>query len=1089
MNPKVFADFDIVNPDVKNGTVIEASAGTGKTFSVAAFVAREIATRENIRIGNILVTTFTRNAAAELRDRVRRRLVSLERQLRSGAVDTKDVLAVDLSSKDRIARADRLSRAVREFDTATISTIHSVCARILAMAGLPSVGDGDEADIDAIINEVVNDAVISCAEGEVFLDETRLREVVRKRLGAPMAHLAYAPFTRKSNGVEPAVRNARLDLIVKTVEECVDRIRERTRLQPTFDDMLRRAAEVLQDRSQTSLLAALRQRFIIAVVDEAQDTDKLQWGIFQGIFDADSTTHTLLAVGDPKQAIYRFRGADVQAYLSVRDDDKRLTLRRNWRSDAGLIEALNHLFEGWEFGQGIEYVPVLARDGAPDSAIIGSAPMTIIDIGTADAKAKVVRPAARRVREILATVKIKKDGRTLPVRPRDICVLVTNKGTGAAIESELRDLGVGAVSSGTENVMAGEMAASFARLLKAMEEPHDTSLIRLASATPFFGDDLADAGSLSDARIDEIQREVNAFSSVLRRKGVAALASRLRADSVIARRLVEGPGGERRETDFAHLVELLHAATFGSGCTPGAVLLAVAELAAREDQSETVSRRVESDRDAVQIMTVHASKGLEFPVVVVADLWKKKRKGNGPNVFHRPDPADPSRQQQVIDAGYVDDRTFDAAKKGRVAEEADEVLRLFYVAMTRAKHHVSLVVGERSGGQHDGGERVTRGMTEPGRFGGVESIVDIVDAALISSHPRYDSSKGAPTGLIVAPFTASTDQTYQRLSFSSLAKRRDGRQDLADGTDDRSGAGHNDDDDRIISIRSGYTAPGTEPGVGSMPLARLTGGTYFGKVMHSIYEKIDFAEKNLEAEVARVVESTLTGSLLRNSGAEIINGIVLSLRTPLGGLLGSLALSGVDKGDRLNELSFEMGLAAADDKVTLSHMGHVLMNALDRAGRGDDILMPYARELASGSFAIPLVGLMNGSIDTLIRVKSVDGDRLFVTDWKSNRLDEDGMDTMIQGYDRKTMLAEMEHHHYPLQALIYGTAVHRYVRSRTPAGAVPPMVDGLAYFFIRGMVGDETPVDADGNRHGVFTWQAPEGLWQELSDVMSAVGK
>ncbi|MFM9133557.1 MAG: UvrD-helicase domain-containing protein, partial [Actinomycetota bacterium] len=563
MSGQVYPDFDIVDPRVVNGTVIEASAGTGKTFSVAAYVARAIALDDDIRIGNILVTTFTRNAAAELRDRIRRRLVTLERQLRHGSADKDDVLAAVLLEEDAAGRADRLARAVREFDTATISTIHSVCARILAMAGLPAVGEGDETDLDRIISEVVNDTVISEALLGNFYDSSRLRAVVEARLGSPLSVLAYAPYQKATGGKTVAELNSGLDHLVEVVEACVGDIRSRTETQPTFDDLLRRAAELLADKNQVALTAALRQRFRLAVIDEAQDTDKLQWSIFRHIFDPGSTTHTLVAVGDPKQAIYRFRGADIEAYLAVRRDDRRLTLRRNWRSDGDLLEALNHLFAGWTFGEGIDYVPVTARDGAPGSSLTGSKPLTIIDLGDAGSKNRIVGPTALRVREILETVSITKDGKTEKAKPGDICVLVTSKSTGAAVEAALRVLGVSAVSSGTESVMKGEMAAALARLFRAMAEPHDSSLIRLVAATPFFGVELADAGALDEERIETIQRTVTEWGRALRSGGVAAVAARLRGDERIAARIVRGDAGERRETDFAHVVELLHRATNG----------------------------------------------------------------------------------------------------------------------------------------------------------------------------------------------------------------------------------------------------------------------------------------------------------------------------------------------------------------------------------------------------------------------------------------------------------------------------------------------------------------------------------------------
>jgi exodeoxyribonuclease V beta subunit len=1079
----VYPDFDILDPAVVNGTVIEASAGTGKTFSVAAFVARTIALNDEIRISNFLVTTFTRNAAAELRDRIRRRLVSLERQVRAGIARDDDPLALSLVAVGDTDMADRLTRALREFDTATISTIHSVCARILTMAGLPAVGEGDETDLARIIAEVVNDAVVEESMNDVNIDSSRLASVVEKRLGSPLAVLDYEPFKQRSGNKSKEELNAELDHLLEVVERCVARVRERTELEPTFDDLLRRAAELVSDGSQVALTAALRQRFRIAVIDEAQDTDKLQWAIFRHIFDPDSTTHTLLAVGDPKQAIYRFRGADVEAYLSVRRDDRRLTLRRNWRSDSDLLVALNHLFEGWTFGTGIDYVPVTARDGASGSAVTGTKPLRIIDLGPVGNKNRIVGPTARRVHEILETVSITKDGKTKKVTPGDICVLVTSRGTGAAVESALRGLGVSAVSSGTENVMKGEIAVAFGRLFRAMDEPYDSSLIRLAAATPFFGVDLADAGTLTEDRINDIQRTVTDWARTLRSRGVAAVGARLRADAGVSARIVGGDNGERRETDFAHVMELLHSGTGGAGCAPDAVLEVMADLTAREDQSETVARRVESDREAVRIMTVHAAKGLEFPVVVVADLWKTRKNGRGANTYNRPRMDDPSQKELVIDAGWIGGRVSGTAKAGRQQEEADETARLFYVALTRARHHVSLLVADPMEEKDRGGPRVTAGLNDPARFADVADVAETVSVSAIRTFPRYSQPAVGENNLDLAPFTGSVDQTYRRMSFTGITKKREGRGDVPADDDERSGAGHHDDDEQIITMRSGYADDSVGLGVPEMPFARLPGGTYFGKIMHKVYERVDFRADDLEAEVARAVDTVVNGALLRNHRDEIVRGVTLSLCTPLGARFGTTELSSIGDGDRLNELGFEIGLAPVSAKVTVSDIGTVLKDALVGAGRGDDILMPYAGELASSTFDIPLIGLMNGSIDTLLRVDQ-DGQKvLWVTDWKTNRLDEDGMENVIHGYVRDRMCAEMEHHHYPLQALIYGAAVHRYVRSRGSNVGIA----GLAYFFIRGMVGQETPADGAGHRSGVFVWDAPDGLWARLSDVMSGV--
>jgi exodeoxyribonuclease V beta subunit len=644
--------------------------------------------------------------------------------------------------------------------------------------------------------------------------------------------------------------------------------------------------------------------------------------------------------------------------------------------------------------------------------------------------------------------------------------------------------------------MQGEMATAVYNLLRAMDEPYETSRIRLAAASPFFGASLATAGALDDETVEQIRRTISLWGSTLRRRGVAALAASLRANLEIAARIVQGSGGERRETDFAHVIELLHGATLGVGCTPAEVLDSFNDFSQLEPQSEIISRRVESDKDAVQIMTVHAAKGLEFPIVVVADLWKKVRAKNpkkpSPDAFYRDSPTNVGEREHVIDATYVlGSDLFAEAKEGRKQEESDEVKRLFYVALTRARHHVSLIVADDDPAKKTKTPRIVEGLAEPTRFQDVSDVAEIVKKENIQTYPSYVSVQESNEKFATAPFAGSVRQTYSRLSFSGITKNRKYKQVENLNLEGEARGGYGDDaESEIISMRSGYSEKDVallatpDP----MPLAHIPGGTYFGKVMHTVYEHIDFTVADLPLEVARVVDAYVTGSLLREHRQEIIDGVVLSLRTPLGGLIGPTTLAEVSSADRLNELNFEMGLAAFSQGIMVNNIGKVLVQCLERENRFDDVLMPYARMLASDAFEVPLYGLMNGSIDTLIRFSQDSQQRLFVTDWKSNRLDEDGMVYVIDGYSRESMVNAMEHHHYPLQALIYGTAVHRYLRSRAGSGKSLPVIAGMAYFFIRGMVGEPTPIENE-HRHGVFTWEAPQGLWQELSDEISGAGK
>jgi len=1097
-----FIEFDVANPDLENGRIVEASAGSGKTFSVAGIVAHEIATRPELRISEILVTTFTRNAAAELRDRIRRRLVTLEDALRNNRPADNDELARTLVQGDRIQMADRLVRAIREFDSATIATIHSVCSRVMAMAGLSVVGEGrTNSEIEELIAGVINDEFVSIIEDEAsdflesdsktflkldsktFLD--RLTKVVKASLGSPLSLLVADGQTDQSNDKNSGELSVRTRRVVRS---CVDRIRALTKDDPTFDDLLYRTARVLGngEDGDPAVARAFRERFSLAIIDEAQDTDELQWSIFRSAFGADETTRKLVAVGDPKQAIYRFRGADVEAYIAERDSQKLRSLSRNWRSDADLVTALNVVFDGKSFGNGINYVTTVAREGAPKSSLGPFPAMSILNIGELGNGPAVVEPAAYRVLEILTVARFNtEDKKSIPPNPGDICVLVNSKNIGRKIEATLRNLGVPAVSSGTESVMSGAIAAELKSLFRAMEKMNSESHVRLAAATIFFGFNLVDVGSMSEKDLEIVGNELSSWNGTLRRSGISGLASVIRQNSEILNRLVSGSGGERRETDFVHLIELLHAETKGRGCDVTEILNAFSRLSEFDDLSELVSRRVESDRDAVQIMTVHSSKGLEFPIVVVADLWKMERRGGTAPVpiFHHNVTDEDGEKSRLIDVGWIVGQPHPLGNSIMKSEEGAEKKRLFYVAMTRAEHHVSLIYASRKA--DDKVERVTDSLLEDVKNSPDKLFIEVRDFTNRLPLDSYNVNVASDADLKVASLSKSLERSYQRQSFSGLTKNS--REGSATNVDQPEiAAGGVDDDAQILSIHTGYASSDTPlaPVDCPMPLARLIGGTYFGKVLHRVYELVDFSASDLRSEVRKVVDKVVVGALALEKES-LIEGIALSIETPMGGVLNEVSLSEIQPRDRLAELNFEMSVADLSSKVKVSDIGKVLRKALFEAGRTDDILLDYARDLES-NFDTPIVGLMNGSIDALLRIP-VDGqDQYFIADYKSNRLDVDGDEYVINGYSRVRMMEEMSHHDYPLQALIYGVGVYRYLRWCQPEVDADEQIAGFCYLFIRSMIGPDTPTEG-ADRHGVFTWIAPPGLWTELSLLFSGV--
>lgn len=1035
-----------------NGLVVEASAGTGKTYSVAALVTRELAERDNLRIGEILITTFTRNAAAELRDRVRARLVETARQLRSGIPDSGDELAEYLLHGDPATiavRIKRLERAAVEFDTATISTIHSVCTKVLKAAGL-ATATGPDDDITArIVAEVVNDAVVTEALAGRTWDETSLAQLANAMLGDPFIETWFDPQQH-----DPATTQQLSDL-ADILRTCVDRIHQAMLMHPSFNDLLRRAYEVVSDRARSALISGLHDRFALAIVDEAQDTDALQWKFFRELFPQ-ADTRALVAIGDPKQAIYGFRGADVHAYVRFSATATVRTLTTNHRSDKPVLDALNAAFEGATFGTDISYIEVSASDRHSKSQIINAEPVEFIDLGEMNNQGQLATPVAQRVLELLTSAQLQGTNRPEPVKPSDICVLVRATAVGRNVERELRRAGIPAVSNGTESVMRGAMAGDIRSLFEAMERVSNMGRIRRVAATTFFGYTLRNAGALTDDAMLSVQDRIGELATVLQHRGVAACAAAISSDEAMMQHLAAGEQGERNITDFAHIMEVMHAASNGRGCTPAAALEIFLELRNTDEKSELVSRRVESDGDAVKIMTIHSAKGLEFPCVIVADLWKPSEERHSgtprPLVFYR-------GNQRVVDVGFALDADSQQSQDAVTGSENDELRRLLYVAVTRAKHHLSVLVADT------GEANILRSV--------MKAIPQLRPVAELPALTRYikPKSANAATALALADSPQPIVQTYRRTSFTGITAART----ATNPRDYFSPVGSGFDESIIDTVIT--------PDTPQRAIADLPAGTAVGSQIHEIFEIIDTTAQPLEAEVRRAVELRATSALLRPFHHILTTMITDALRTPFGGPFGNTSYADIPTSDRLAEMDFDMALTSMSSGVLASDIGKVLARMLPAT----DVLFDYADQLSDASFNIPLGGLLNGSIDALLRLpgSTPDAPRLVISDYKSNKLHTADIANPIEAYAPAKLLEAMAHHHYPLQALLYGTAIYRLLRWRAPQADHDACIVGIAYGFIRGMVGPTTPTDTNGNRYGVFTWSPPAGLWSQLSNLFA----
>jgi exodeoxyribonuclease V beta subunit len=716
------------------------------------------------------------------------------------------------------------------------------------------------------------------------------------------------------------------------------------------------------------------------------------------------------------------------------------------------------------FGDGIPYIAVNASDNNRIARFSPGGSVEFVDVGEVTNKNRLDAPTARVVHELLTVGKLKIDGTQRDVEPRDICVLVRTKATGRAIERKLKQFKIPAVSNGTESVMQGEMAGYVRSMFELMERITDVGRSRRLAGTPFFGLSLRHEDDISDAELQQVQNSVSQLRTILQSSGVAALAGAITSDDQFMTRLTKGLSGERNTTDLAHVMEVLHVASEGKPCSPTRILEVFMSLIDTDEKSDLVSRRVESDVDAVQIMTIHSAKGLQFPCVVVADLWKPSSKTRGAPVFYNKD-------QRVVDIVHglssPTETSRAAAKAAEKLAEEGELRRLMYVALTRTMHHLTVLVTDASASL-------------------LSSMIPHMpakrDIAGVTGLKNYQPKVATPDAkkFVCAAAPATVTQSYRRTSFSGLMdiRTKSQRRDYFDLP-----SHGNDEFGNAPKSNARVAGPELRDDLKAFTIPSLPSSKNIGNQIHDIFEIVDTSVRPLREEVARAVQKVATSSLLRGYHDPLTTMLTRALETPFGGAFGDVCFADIDPQDRLAEMDFEMTVALSSANILASDIGRVLLSVLSPT----DVLHSYATALTDSSFDISIAGLINGSLDALLRLPGSTPTQplLAITDYKSNKLHHDTDTAPIASYSPLHVQAKMEEAHYILQALIYGTSIYRMLRWRLPEADHDACIKGIAYGFIRGMVGPDTPTDENSHRYGVFTWQAPTGLWRALSDLFA----
>jgi len=1196
--------------------LVEASAGTGKTFALTLTVLRLLLDRNEAReyrvrgIGNILVVTFTNAATSELVTRVRAALRSAVDVFAGTVSETPEnahLFALCRQSRDDTHAIDRLRKALSEIDTLAIFTIHGFCKRVLDESALESGTPLDAGFIEndaPWIERVTQDwwrrsvyeestlaalAVASTWSHDAFVkdmkaverwpgtvvepDESMTESIVafrdaQRRFAAAWNHdhvrafLAAQPWYSGAHLKNAAVQRAAVNagdalaagslLGIAALDRCTttalkhptsgikksakdnieqidrepfvaacdaivasrDRVyralrvsclrevarefdAEKTRRhQLDFDDLLRKLRDELeQTGSDGSLATAIRGRYDAALIDEFQDTDAYQFPIFSIAFAG----RPLFLIGDPKQAIYAFRGADIFAYRAAAEAaGSAYTLDQNWRSTPRMVAAVNGLFGrrpnaflyDW-----IEFRRVTAArtdEGPLASDRLGGLHWWYLppeDAAAGGAKARGKDKAAARfhravVRECVRLLAaVEDDGQG--IRAGSIAVLVRDSYEATDIHRALSDAGVPCILAKLGDILRSDEVHELEQILSAILKPQDGWLVRAALATELWGKGASEIHALSipdgEQEWQSLIDELVALRETWLRRGFLRMMESFVADHGVVERLLARADGERRVTNLRQAIELLHALSLEERLSPEGLILRIAR--ARVMKTEDAARtelRLESDADAVQIVTVHSSKGLEYDVVFCPGLWACKRpSADDPVLVHE------NNRTVVFDHGSPK-----RAERGRLAEaeRLAEDLRLVYVALTRARYRCYVgwgpIKNAKSGAASwhtglgyllrpdgiDGDEATVTERTAAAMEQSLDTweqrlreLVDTSNGAMsweilgsvdepISRRSEVPASVSMPMARAELPSSQQLD-SWRIASFTSLSASQHGAS--------YHGPERHVQDGRDVSDTSSerVSEPGTiAPTHGRDDFLAFPVGRTTGIVLHELFEKVDFnaPESDIRALTIEILERE---RLIDDADDQRVTGVSTMAARVLESTLPDVhfALRDVPRVVTLREWTFDLplGVVARD---TLAHLFKE---------KGGDVARRYASTLERIA-PDRTHGFLIGVIDLAFMHEG----KWYVVDWKSNHLGNDSAQ-----YESAALEREMFTSQYVLQYHLYVTALHRYLRTRIPGYTYETHMGGVYYAFLRGI---------DGTRRGWFVDRPAESLVDALDTLMSS---
>ena len=1203
---KDFEVFNLVNCGLEGTNLIEASAGTGKTYAITGLFLRLIL-EKSIPPDRILVVTYTTSATKELKGRIYTTLLKAQRVLsgktaRDGSYidDLKKRYVSEGTVKEKVKL---LEYAIRNFDECTISTIHSFCQQMLIENAFESNSLYDTelvTDSRSILADVVLDfwrryvysAPIPVVSRIMKDGITRFTALYKTKLSNPDIRVIYKDsgiavediqrvcdeaeeifqkaraLWRKNPPVKKALKDTegyasleslfqeeRLppDLVMpeafsmlirtggkdsfavmcnKIAEKCaavselsgtylwklryllfeeVERELETKKKVENvlfFDDLLVRLRNAVVTSGpdgktiEKALSATIRDRFHAALIDEFQDTDPVQYMIFRTVFGG---RRTLFVIGDPKQAIYSFRGADVFAYMQASENaEKRYTLKYNYRSESNLVEAVNVLF-----GQpaplfiysNISFERQVAQhkgrlvveddDPAPlkiwfiDETRYGKPGKTI-----AKGKMEEVIPPAVAF-EIMRLVRLGREGRAYiideeghrdPVMPGHITVLVRTKREARQVQQALSKCGIPSVLTGTVSVFESEEAVEIKRILIAVAFPSDERALKAAITTAVIGV----SGNELDAILNDDEKwntwfiRFNGYNEIFQKSGFIVMFRTLMTKEKVKERIVRYPDGERRITNILHIMELLHQEELeGKFGIVELVGWLDKEIQDKNSEEESNELRLESDEDAVQLITIHKAKGLEFPIVFSPYNWHGVKEDKGEFSYH--DSADNYRL--TLSLGDNENNPQSSPEKGQekppdekreeaFKEELSENMRLLYVSLTRAKYRCYTVWGKinlaetsapnclfhaaacltkkdsltdelKAAYKHITGAEIRKRLGEfAATKRGCIEIADLPVEGLTEKYIPYERD----IVLSCPEFQGTIDRTWRISSFSSLTSKKK----TEEAAEDYDGAAKEQETTEVEEIPRDIFDIFTFPK-----------GERAGVCFHSYLEEADFRDAG-NGDTGRLIEKKLRtyGFDMRYAGA--VQGMTGNLLKKRLSPDSAFCLADIETTRRISEMEFYFPLRRIVKEDLVALFG----------APGIPLSDEYGYRIGRLEIS-PTEGFMRGFIDMVFEWNGT----FYLVDWKSNYLG--------YGYDHygeESVRATMKKHYYFLQYHIYALAFHEYLARRVSGYDYERHFGGVYYFFLRGINSDPN------SRSGIFFDKPRRELIERMDSMLIRKG-